>query len=191
MSCKYFKKISARLCYIAILSAFCLLPGCEKEEPPPGYFEECLIGTWCVREFYTSDGITIIHDQEDCVEYHNLLSSKIYTLDNPAFCNLRFIQHIQVWQFQQGSTGLELFVSDLCGSALQYAFSYSNLAYIETMEGFGSSSEGISASVAFIGQEQAIQLKSFILYPDQDTIWLILSGEDGIDFKMRVCHKPA
>jgi hypothetical protein len=190
MSYKCLTKTAARLWYIAVFIAPLLLSGCEKEEPPPEYFEQCLVGTWCVREFYTSDGITIIHDQEDCVEYYRYVSSKIYTVDNPAFCNLEYIDNIQVWTIARGQNGLAIIVADLCEKVDKYVMSYINLRYDEPNNGPGTCAEGIAANVSLIGAKNTVILSSFVLFPDSGEIWLTMRGEKDSDYKIRLCQRP-
>lgn len=178
------KRITALLSALALSGCMFFLGSCEKQEPSSEYFEECLTGNWCVREFYTSDGITILHNQEDCVEYQKIITSKIYEVDNPIFCRLEMIENIQMWQIQPQDGDLELEASDLCGQTNIYSICYSELEYFESRNG---SVEGISATVSFLGMQKSICWSTFYLYPDSGELWVTCTTEEGVNHKMLVC----
>ena len=178
---------AARLCYIAMLLSMVLLSGCEKEEPPPEYFEQHLIGTWCVREFFTSDGITIIHETENSVTYYRSCSSKIYSMDNPAFCNLDHIWNIQIWNIVPGQDWLQLHIEDFCGTEQILHICCSNLEYVDLKNSPGMKEEGISAQIQLYEDYNNLIFNSFILYPQSNEIWATRSGENGLDYMLHLC----
>jgi len=185
-----FRKInkqSALLFAAVILGCIPLLSGCEKEEPPPAYFEENLMGSWCVREFYTSDGVTIIHNEEDCVQYQTCHSCKTYDTDNPAFCNLYYINNIQKWEIYPEGNSIRVNVSSICSFEHSFQFNYSELIYFDYEYGATKETDCICAKVEFVSADTTIIPLRFQLLPDCGEIWITYGTESGVEHRQHLC----